>query len=453
MMTSCSLLIGRVGRARNLELGMNLQNYYQKQATVGVFCLVVAATGLLAAPPAEEDPAVIERAFTQAGVKSAWHVQLPLQRIDAIKGLYLVEGNVYALANDGSVHCVRADNGQYRWLRKLAERGGTIWPPVAYREFYGEAVVFTLLENVVFLLPETGEEFLTYKLRESSVAASTVSRNTIYSAEVGHRIRNYNIEDKYQRWQIRRPGILRLPPVYLEPREILIFADDSGRVAGATGTDKVKEFETKVDGKPMGMAVGENTVYVATSENMLYQVSHRTGNILWKYYLPAAPTADPVVTEDHVYQAIDEGRILRIHKQRAEPERTFNGAKKFLAEWPERTVMLSVTDQVRIFSENEGQSRVLPGLDTLHFGIANTRNSAVLVGTKGGEIHCLLPAKRDTLVIDDFKSPRMPRPEPDQKPGTRPGRVKLIYPTTLFGPDRPPVEVSIEDLQGTETEQ
>jgi len=345
------------------------------------------------------------------------------------------------------VHCIRADNGRYRWVRKLTERGGTIWPPVAYREHEGEAVVFTRLDDVVFLLPDSGKEFLTYELHESSVAACSVGRNTIFAAETGHRIHNYDVDGQYQRWQVRRPGQLRLSPVYLHGRDLLVFADDSGKVAGATGKDKTKVFETELEGTPLSMAVGENAIYIATSDNLLYQVSHKTGNILWKYFLPAAPKGDPVITKQYVYQAVGSENVLRIHKARTEPTQTFKGAEKFLAEWPKEVVLLSNKGEVLLVSEDKEQKQKVVDLGGLDFGVANTKNPAILVGTKKGIFYCLLPAKMKKLEPVAFKSPRMPKPEPQQKPGERPGMVKLVYPTTLFGEKIPSVEVPIESLK------
>ncbi|NLX13151.1 MAG: PQQ-binding-like beta-propeller repeat protein [Phycisphaerales bacterium] len=375
---------------------------------VGVLGLLLCMnSGVSLAQPAGQVDSAGAR-LAQAGVQLAWQISLPLAHSVSIRSYHLMEENIYALASDGKVHCVRADIGRYRWVCQVVGKTDTLWPPVLYPASWGDelggaAVGFTRIHDVVFFSTVGGIKVGTRRTQAVNKAAAVMGPNAIYTIELDKCVGKYNIEERYLDWQIRSNDLLQISPLYLADQGQLVFVDEGGRVASADGDDKEEIFDQRVDGRPCGWLAGDaEGIYLVTDQNLFYHLDRRTGEALGKYYLMAAPDGGPVVKDEHIYQAMAPRGVVQINKARQAIGWRIDQARRFLAEWPRQVVLLNTNHQLVFVDPLSGKVERLTDLGEPCDGISNTVNDAVFITTRGGTIRCLRPLGSEPLTAADF---------------------------------------------------
>lgn len=401
---------------------------------VGYFTgLLLVAGGVIHAQPVKQEE--LGTQLAREGIRLVWQITLPVSHSVSIRSFHLIEENLYALASDGKVHCVRADIGRYLWVQQVIGKTDTFWPPAVYPaswgdELGGEAVAFTRLNDVIFLHPASGTKLGTRKGESVNKAGAVLGPNAIYTVELDKRLSKYDIEGKFLDWQIRSNDLFHISPLYLADRDQLVFADDQGRVASAKGTNKVEIFDHQVEGRPRGWLAGDTEgIYLVTDRNLFFQLDRQTGETLWKYYLTAAPDGGPVVSEKHIYQALVPAGVVQINKSQRRAGWQINQARRFLAEWPRHVVLLSTNHQLLFVEPLSGQVERVTDLGEACDGISNVVNDTVFVTTRNGTIRCLRPLNAEPLTVADFRNklmattqkaeppsdePSEPTPEPEQ---------------------------------------
>ncbi len=395
--------------------------------------LLLAISGVSHAQPVKQE--TLGTQLAQAGIRLVWQISLPLIPSVSIRSYYLMEENLYALASDGKVHCVRADIGQYRWVQQVIGKTDTFWPPAVYpvswgNELGGEAIAFARSSDVIFLHSASGTKLGTRKINTANKAGAVLGPNAIYTVELDKRLRKYDIEGKFMDWQIRSNDLFQISPLYLADQDQLVFADEAGRIASAKGLNKVEIFDQQVEGRPRGWLAGDaEGIYLVTDRNLFFQLDRQTGETLWKYFLTAAPDGGPVASEKHIYQALTPAGMVQINKSQRRAGWQINQARRFLAEWPRHVVLLSTSHQLLFVEPLSGQVERVTDLGEACDGISNVVNDAVFVTTRKGTIRCLRPLGAEPLTAADFKNKLMattqkaeppteetaePTPEPEQ---------------------------------------
>lgn len=385
---------------------MQMDNTRHKKVRGLSGLLILALLATISTASAErEEPYKPGTLLADGQVKVAWNITVPVRAIEKIKTIHLLDGHLYAVTNTGQVNAIRAYDGQFQWTGKLADLNEPLWKPTLYYDLKkeGRLAAFTLNTEVVFVNPADGEIQFRREVADVNVAPAAVGPNALYTAEIANRIHKYNIEKEFLDWEIRREGKLRLSPIYRYDEDLLIFADDSGNVAGCGADNKVRQFSTDLQGIPAGLAVDDGAVYVATLDRLLYKVSHKTGNILWKEYLSSRPAAAPALSDGFLYQPLESG-LLRLEKDRQEPAHLFEGVKSLLADWPDRLALLDKQGAVLLIDKKTLKPRAEIMLPDAVISDTNVTNAAVFVATPKGAIYCLTPAGPD-LKADDFKTP------------------------------------------------
>lgn len=363
--------------------------------------VIVVATAV--SPAAAQSPQQLRR----AGMRRAWRVSLPLKMTTKIDAYHLVGGHLFAVGTDGQVRAVRADTGELVWTRQINTPGSSaLWAPISAWIDNKHVIVFTRPSDLLFFDPAGGYEaegLQRRELREPTVSSVAISSDTIFAAEPRGRFRAYPFGKDAPRWQLRTKGLLRLPPLYLAERDLLIVADESGRVSGISASTRDSVFAVDVDGTPRGqLVVADQSLYVVSANARLYAFELDHGDMEWKYLLPNRPVGGPAVTKTSAYQAVVGGGVQRVGLKQVWPNWFATDAKQFLAEWPDRVALLQTDGKIAIARLQTGQtlSVIDPG-ETIR-AVSNPFSDAIIVAGPRGEIRCYRPIGSSKLTLANF---------------------------------------------------
>lgn len=363
-----------------------------------------------------------DRPLAVAGARVAWQSQVALRAVDTLRGIHLIDEYVFILATDGKVRVIRADNGDHLWSRSLTREGDTLWAPQPVRVEPYDAVLFTRLVDVVLLDLEYGEEIRRLPLRVASIGHAVATPDAVFVNEVNRRLGCYDFEGQFLRWQVMASAGLDLPPLLAREEGIVYFADRGGRVAAARIGDKHEVFTAQIGGTPEGwLAMDAVALYVAASDSLVYALNRRTGEKLWSFRLSAPPVGGPVVTPRSVYQATVGGGVQRLV---IDPDAGGNwylpDARKFLAEWANRSVLLETDGRIALVRPGTGDIVDRVDLGPVRHGVSNPHNDLAIVTTARGHIQCLRPLGAAPLTLDDLRARPLVEPAGDEEDGDSP---------------------------------
>ena len=414
-----------------------------------------------------------------AGATQVWRTQLPLGYTQAIRSYDLVGGYLYALGDDGWIRAVRPDTGEHIWSRPVARPLDALWPPAAGRVAGAPAVVFALLENAVFLDPLTGRELKRLRLDGTTTAGVVASNKHVFQVGPGGHVRCIRIKDGVTEWGVGLPATIAMAPVYRgDADEMVVVADTQGTLIALSSTEH-KYFMRSLGQAPSGKLGSDRlAVYVATNDGLLHAIERSTGDLLWHYSMVDRPEGGPVVTATALYQATTGGGLYRFDIAQAASLATRPAAgppledaagisaavpdklpttdpsnqpqapaavhararidaardirrwylpagKKFLAEWPERIVVLQTDGRIALIPRDsvDGQPAELLDLGAVVDAVSNTWNDAVILTSPRGDIRCLRPIGGKPLTPADFGGvPAASQPAASQPAATATGQ-------------------------------
>ncbi|HSW46480.1 MAG TPA: PQQ-binding-like beta-propeller repeat protein, partial [Phycisphaerae bacterium] len=399
--------------------------------------------------------------IAMAGAAEAWQTQLPLGYTQKILSYHLVGGNLYAIGVDGEVRAIRADTGEHIWTRPVARAFETIWPPVAASLEGQPAVVFTLVREAVFLDPLTGWELKRVRLTQTSTAAVAVSDQHLFMVGPQGRVHCLALSDNARQWGSGMPGSIQVPAIYRPDGDAVILLDDKGTLASLDSRGE-EHFIRSIEATPSGpAAVDANAIYAATTDGILRAIQRDNGDLIWTYAMVERSEGGPVLTQTGLYQATSGGGLYRFdisgmavlatqpapadvvldaaQVTAAVPNRAptdqaqlapkpeieipqavrdlpkidayqqlrrwyYPQGKKFLAEWPERVVVLRADGLIGLIPRDSvlGEPAELLDLRPVDGTLSNTVNDAVILTSGSGLIRCLRPAGVKQLTPADF---------------------------------------------------
>lgn len=346
-------------------------------------------------------------------VEVAWQIQLPARQTMSFKSFHLLEGQIYAMATDGSVVVVRADTGELVWSRKLADEGSTVWPPVMYRTQSMHAVVFGRISDVILLDPRTGAPLHLLRLNKPSVCPIAVAAGRVFVNQPNGRLAAYRLRDGYVFWRAAFEDQFTIPPLYAPAINAVVAVDEVGLVAGLRNEPRPETrliFRQFLRSEPSGQpALDGDMLYLSTMNQTLHAIDmgrdedSNAGDIVWQYRLARQPQGGPVLSRAAIYQATRGGGLHRIAKVQGQFRNWFDPqAVQMLAEWPEGVVVLRSDGSVALIDNDPARPVAMGRAGGFTAGLVNTWNDALFFTSPEGTIRCLRPADAPPLTLASF---------------------------------------------------
>jgi len=381
-------------------------------------------------------------------IEQVWNSLLPQALTLHYKSFYLVDGRIYAMGSNGTVACIRADNGYLAWLKTMAVEGDVLRGPSSYRTDTIHQVAFTRMRDVVLVDLDSGAIDHTIQCANPTVERAVFSPDNAYVPLIAAELAAYRMKDGYANWRASFPSELTLPPVYVPSLDIVVGADITGQVRGLTNLHEYQDrvlFKLNLRSRPRGFTADGQTLYISTDNQLLHAIAmnemellngeseelkeaerakseakgptKKHGQVIWQYRLANAPEGGPIVTSTAIYQATVNGGLHRIPKKSG----TFKAwyapkAQRFLAEWPTGVVVLTTDGQLGLIQDDPNQPKILANLGSFSAGISNPFNDAIFVTRADGEVRCLRPAGAASLKLASFIPPFEAPPKPKEEP-------------------------------------
>ncbi len=398
--------------------------------------------------------------IAQAGAAEIWQTRLPLGFSQKILGFHLAGENIYAIGDDGLIWAISGLDGRHLWTRQVVARFETIWPPAAAFYEGKPAVLFTRMRDAVLLDPLTGRELKRVRLDDITSTAGAVGNNRdIFAVGPEGRFRSIRISDGAKQWGMAMPKSVDRPPLYLADGDELLLLDTGGMLASYSSSN-VKYFIRDLEADPVGPATADRLAcYVVTADGVLHAIQRRSGDLLWHYRLVERPAGGPIATGNTLYQATATGGLYRffvaptaalatqpagvldsegaaeigaampdevpstqpviaamqtitrvkrdwprIDASREIRRWYYPLGRQFLAEWPERVVVLRTDGSVGLIPLNSstGEPAEILDLGSIDGAISNTLNDAVFLTSPKGLVRAVRPIGAAPLTPADF---------------------------------------------------
>lgn len=155
----------------------------------GIVFVILATSGSLAAG---RDALVAAELLNQAGLKSVWQVQLPINAGEKLENLYVFEGYLYAMTSRNFFFCIDRSTGSVRSMMQMATPGLPIRPPIHFEN----KSVFLIGQELKFFNPVTGVIERVVRLKQLSGNYGGIARNSknVYVCGADSRLYVFNAE-------------------------------------------------------------------------------------------------------------------------------------------------------------------------------------------------------------------------------------------------------------------
>ncbi len=371
--------------------------------------------------------------WSSAGVRQVWRLSVPLNYVNRIHKWYPVDEYLYAIGTDGKVRAIRATTGEHLWTQAMVDPLSKLFPPTSYQAGEVRGVVFTVIDEVRFLDPATGERLYRpetveggkhelrpvgpVRLWSAPISSVVATDDVVFQAAPRRRVRQYSIPRDIQVSQVGVDGDILLAPLLIPQRGLILVADEDGSVAALRPDSKEPAFTVELKARPVGwLAADENSVAVVTNEPRLHVLDISNGQEKLEgypkgYLLPAMPVGGPVMTRESIYVVLEGDRLQRIGRELKWPNWLAVDTRRFLAEWPGRVALQHSDGRIAFVRPETGETLTAIEAPGAGFeGISNPLNDAIILTSAKGEACCLRPVDAAPLAAVDFQPPAASQP-------------------------------------------
>ena len=241
--------------------------------------LAIASAQLLASTPSTIPIFPARQQWTIA-LNNALTVQ---PGFDGTRGYFPIEGDrlvAYDLAA-----------GNQLWLVPSQP----VWPPVA-----GGGLVFVAHSDaIVALKASDGSEAWRFALEDRLAVRPVVDNRWLVAATISGLVVAIRVGDGGVAWRSDVKARISAPPA-LTPERIYLPLEDR-RVVALQAEDGAPIWERRVGGPPTGILALEDRVYVGATDNFLYCLDTKRGEISWRWRTGADVIGTPVVDDNRLY--------------------------------------------------------------------------------------------------------------------------------------------------------
>jgi outer membrane protein assembly factor BamB len=202
---------------------------------------------------------------------------------DGARGYFPIEGErlvAYDLAG-----------GNQLWLVSSP----AVWPPVAEEGF----VFVVHPDAIVALKADDGSIAWRHAIEDRLAVRLVTDHGWIVAATVSGTVFAIRVEDGSVGWRTEAGARISAPPALTADRLYLPLEDR--RVLSLQIEDGAVVWERRLGGAPTGLLALEDRVYVGSTDNFLYGLTTRRGEISWRWRTGADVIGTPVAADDHLY--------------------------------------------------------------------------------------------------------------------------------------------------------
>ncbi len=397
-----------------------------------------------AATLAQED-FVPAQPLQEAGLVKYWQLQLPLERDQVVRDVYLVDDQLYLGTDDGYVYAVHAGTGAIRWMVPVTRSGYHVRRPC----HTGDRVVFVTQTDIQVYDRQTGEGLSRTELRFAPGTPPVSDGLHVYIGGIDRRLYALDAETLFLDWRTVTDAAIAAAPAWYD--KWVFTATDSGTVYACTRGDKAFGWQSSTYGPVRADLVAtESGVYVASQDQSLYLLDHQFGQPRWRARFSGPLYEAPVVTPELVYQYCpNDGLVAVENAVLAIDERIrwkLPEGRTLLTVHAQLAYVLTADGRLLVVQPAKGQVVATIRAPGFTLAIPAPEASTVFLASPQGQLFCARPPGAPPLTKDDVlkalqgtpatQPTTAPGAEAATQPATRPATQPATAPATQPGPRR-----------------
>ena len=384
-----------------------------------------------------------------------WATDLKLKG-DSLRQLHVRDTAIFAYTADGRAVSLARDSGAIEFSRPIKHGATLLHPPVVMNEkvtfsiprrrstaadrgqlpvqrpnqppqppeapprdeYVVQPVVFPTATTMEIYEQHTGR-FITANDMDVTIRSGAVGKAGMmyFGAAKRDSSRGVSIDIREPyvpvRWELMTPeGAISAAPALWE--DTVFFASEGGEVYAVTTAAREAiwplpggVFKTGA-GVVADLAVDNDCVYVASTDDKLYALNRNNGKIRWQYYAPTSLRKAPCVTSDTVYQYVRGTGLVALDKAAGDyvrkPRWVAKDATQLLAQDAQYAYVRSRDNRIVARDKKTGEVRFTSqkrkGKD--EFAVFGTNlvkeDGVVYAGTKAGRILAVRPVLKPGTV-------------------------------------------------------
>ena len=367
----------------------------QKTSKCGFFLLLTLMVLLAAhdgfastdSPERLVSPDLLEK----VDLKISWEQQLPIQKGEILKRLYILDNRIYAVSDKNYVVSMNRENGTRVFARNFLP--GSM--PTEGLQLFDNKLVSVSGSRIIQVDPSSGLERPFIDLGFGIVAPVAANKDLMYISGIDKRLHIYAIDNKVQVFEVAADNESKITSV-IAGEDIVVFGTDKGNVIGMTTKRSPKRYwQFNAAGPIVGPIVRDGrTLYFACGDTNVYRIDMIVGleeiRLAWKYQANGILNAQPQVTQNAVYLYVPTKGVTAIDKGGSFLW-SVPGGLNLLAESKGRAYVITKDENLVIMDNiNAKKLYSINCMGVTKYAV-NTEDSKIYIATKSGRLACLQP--------------------------------------------------------------
>jgi outer membrane protein assembly factor BamB len=323
-------------------------------------------------------------------MNTVWVTKLPLKDNERLQELVMLGDNVYALSDQNFIFCLNRDKGDYRFSRPFAPPGFT----VLGFDLYKGRLISVVGSRLIEIDTLSGRELQSQSLSFGVTCPAVRNSGYFYIAGADGRLRVFRAADRVRLFEVTAENESLITSV-VAGDDYVVFATAAGNVICITPDKPQRIWQFDVgDGVVGQMVRDKQQLFLASKDTYIYELSMSGARRpLWKYQTEAILGTGPVVTQDVVYQYVNEKGLTAIDKKsgkflwqvsKGAALLAQHGANAYVITRQGEFVAMDNKKRRRIYSANfAGVSRYA----------TNLVDSKIYIGDEKGRVACIRPVE------------------------------------------------------------
>ncbi|MBM4102872.1 MAG: hypothetical protein FJ263_02320 [Planctomycetes bacterium] len=247
---------------------------------------------------AGNDGLVRPELLDQAGLQSAWQIQLPLKPHEQVERLNVFGDYLYVLTDQNFFFCIDRNTGAVRTPLQIATAGLPVLPPL----YFEKNSAFLVGQELKIFNPVTGQITRTMKLSQMDGSRGGIAQNSkfVYICGSDNRLYVFTREEGVCLFTVTADNDSAIYSV-LATDEIVWFGTAAGNIVAIEPTSPRKIWQFNLSGKmviPPVLDPDGEFIYAGGLDSKLYKINAAKGLPAPEWETPfftGGPIRDPLI--------------------------------------------------------------------------------------------------------------------------------------------------------------
>jgi hypothetical protein len=246
---------------------------------------------------AGNDNLVRPELLNQAGLQSAWQIQLPLKPLEQVERLNVFGDYLYVLTDQNFFFCIKRGDGSVQVLpssQKIANPGLPVLPPLHFEK----NSAFLVGQELKIFNPVSGQITRTMKLSQMDGSRGGIAQNSMFFYICGsdNRLYAFTADEGISVFSVTADNDSAIHSV-LATDKMVWFGTVAGNIVAIAPASPQKIWQFNLSGKmAVPPVLDGGFIYAAGLDTKLYKLDATRGTPVWETpFLAGGPIRDPLI--------------------------------------------------------------------------------------------------------------------------------------------------------------